>query len=295
LNSYTFTGLTMGVHVLEARAVSKDSTVGIPTSVTITTNVWVPPIEDAVASIAMVSVAVVASNAASLPINWFANKFNSLVPDFIKKWFEDFVASKSEITIVKRVGSIFTLTKEEIFAYVVSLSVLTLAFAYSNASTIEQFIIMVPVVLVTSIVVEFSKNVLISMIARSRGVWTEHRLWYFGLAAFVASTLVFKTPFSSPSRNVHHSESLTTRLIGLLASSSVLIGLGFAAIFYAFIVIGVPYIGGIGLGMCLLMAFFDSMPLKAMNGKDIYDWNKVIWVFLFIITISLYLYWLLLL
>ncbi|MCX6654065.1 MAG: hypothetical protein NTY03_02965, partial [Candidatus Bathyarchaeota archaeon] len=196
---------------------------------------------------------------------------------------------------VKRVGSIFTLTREEIFAYAVSLPVLTFAFAYSNANSIEQFIIMIPVVLVTSIVVEFSKNVLISMIARSRGVWTEHRLWYFGLATFLVSTLAFKSPFSSPSRNVHHSESLTTRLIGLLASSSVLIGLGFAAIFYAFLIYGVPYIGGIGLGMCLLMALFDSMPIKAMNGRDIYDWNKIIWAILFIITFSLYLYWLILL
>jgi hypothetical protein len=74
-----------------------------------------------------------------------------------------------------------------------------------------------------------------------------------------------------------------------------LIGLGFAAIFYAFLIYGVPYIGGIGLGMCLLMALFDSMPIKAMNGRDIYDWNKIIWAILFIITFSLYLYWLILL
>ena len=295
LTSYTFNGLSMGVHVLEARVVSKDATVGIPTSVTITTNVWVPSTEEAVASIVVVSVAVAVSNSASFSFNWFADKFNSLVPDAVKKWAEDFIASKSEITIVKRVGSIFTLTKEEIFAYVVSLTVLTFAFTYSNANSLEQFIIMIPVVLATSIVVEFSKNVLISMIARSRGVWTEHRLWYFGLATFLVSTLAFKTPFSSPSRNVHHSESLTNRLTGLLASSSVLIGLVFAAIFYAFLVTGVPYIGGIGLGMCLLMALFDSMPLRAMNGKDIYDWNRVIWAVLFIITLSLYLYWLLLL
>jgi hypothetical protein len=285
----------MGVHVLEARATSKDATVGIPTSVTVTTNVWVPSTGEALASIAVVSVAVAASNSASLSFNWLADKLNSLVPDAVKKWAEDFVASKSELTIVKRVGSIFTLTREEIFAYAVSLPVLTFAFAYSNANSIEQFIIMIPVVLITSIVVEFSKNVLISMIARSRGVWTEHRLWYFGLATFLVSTLAFKSPFSSPSRNVHHSESLTTRLIGLLASSSVLIGLGFAAIFYAFLIYGVPYIGGIGLGMCLLMALFDSMPIKAMNGRDIYDWNKIIWAILFIITFSLYLYWLILL
>ena len=78
----------------------------------------------------------------------------------------------------------------------------------------------------------------------------------------------------------------------MLATSSVLIGLGFAAVFYAFLVMGFPYIGGIGLGMCLLMSLFDSIPLKAMNGKDIYDWNRLIWAVIFLVTASLYLCWL---
>ena len=295
VNSYTFSGLSMGVHTLEARAISKDATVGISTKVTITTNVWVPPAETAVASVALVGVAFVASNSAGMPLNWLGDKLNSLMPEFVKKWFEDFVASKSELTIEQRTGSIFMLTRKETFAYAVSLSVLTFAFSYSNAGSLEQFIIMVPVVLATSIVVEFTKNVLITVIARSRGVWTEHRIWFFGLATFLASTLIFKTPFSSPSKNVHHAANLSERVIGMLASSSVLIGLGLAAVFYVFLVMGVPYIGGIGLGMCLLMSLFDSIPLKAMNGKDIYDWNRVVWALLFLATLSLYLYWLLLL
>jgi hypothetical protein len=294
-DSYTFSGLSMGSHTLEARSVSTDGTVGIPTMVTITSSVWVPPAETAVSSVALVGVAFAVSNAAGAPINFLGDKLYSLVPDFVKKWIEDLIASKSEMSIDQRTGSIFTLTRQETIAYAVSLSTMTFAFSYSNAVTLSQFLIAVPVVLATSIVIEFTKNVLIAMIARSRGVWTEHRIWFFGLIMFLASTLIFKTPFSSPSRNVHHSTSLTRRLLGGLASSSVLIGLGLAAIFYEFLILGVPYIGGIGLGMCLLMTLFDSIPLKGMNGVDIYMWNRVVWAVLFITTLALYLYWLLIL
>jgi len=44
--------------------------------------------------------------------------------------------------------------------------------------------------------------------------------------------------------------------------------------------------------MCLLMSLFDSIPLKAMNGKDIYDWNRLIWAVIFLVAASLYLCWL---
>ncbi len=274
---------------------SSPTNVGLSPPQTRITNFWVPSAEAAVASIALVSLAMIIYNSVSAPMKWFSEKLNALLPEFIKKWFEDFIGSKSEQIIDLKKGSIFKLTKQEVFSYAISLTVLTFAFSYSSSESVEEMLFMVPVVLSTSIVVEFTKNVLIAMIGRSRGVWTEHRIWFYGLTMFLASTLVFKTPFSSPSRNVHNSTNLNKRTVGLLASSSVLIGLVLAAIFYAFLIIGVPFIGEIGLGMCLLMALFDSMPIKAMNGGDIYDWSKAICILLFIITMALNLYWLLLL
>jgi hypothetical protein len=271
---------------------SEPTNVGLSPPQTRVTNFWVPSAESAISSIALVSLAMIIYNSISAPMRWLSEKLNSLIPEFIKKSIEDFLASKSEQTIELKKGSIFKLTKQEIFSYAVSLTVLTFAFSYSSSESIEEMLLMIPVVLTTSIVVEFTKNVLIAMIARTRGVWTEHRIWFYGIIMFLASTLVFKTPFSSPSRNVNNAENLNKRTVGLLASSSVLIGLVFAAIFYAFLILGVPYLGKIGLGMCLLMVLFDSMPIKAMNGGDIYEWSKAISILLLIITMSLNLYWL---
>jgi hypothetical protein len=36
------------------------------------------------------------------------------------------------------------------------------------------------------------------------------------------------------------------------------------------------------------MAFFDSIPIPPINGKDIYDWNKFLWISLFTSTFTLY-------
>jgi hypothetical protein len=66
-------------------------------------------------------------------------------------------------------------------------------------------------------------------------------------------------------------------------------------IFYELTVSGISNIGEIGLGMCLLAALFDSIPIKPMNGSDVYVWNKVISVLLFLITLALNIYWLFLL
>jgi Zn-dependent protease len=129
---------------------------------------------------------------------------------------------------------------------------------------------------------------MVAVIARIQGVWTEHRLWYFGLTMFLFSSIVFKVPFSSPSRLTHHSPKFTKRSLGLVAAAQVTISIALAAVFYAIFISGFTLIGNIGIIMCLTMAFFDSIPIPPMNGKDIYDWSKICWIVLFITTFILY-------
>jgi Zn-dependent protease len=287
--------------VLEVRATNKGGIVGLSNRTTIKADVWVPPTENAVASsaltvgtVSLVSVAASAvSNPSSFPSSWLAGKINDLLPEGFKEWLKSFIASKHQIIIEQKVGPIFMLTKQEVLSYAVSISVLTFAFSYAQATSLDQILLFIPTVLATSIAVEFSKNLLMEITARSKGIWAEHRLWYLGLATFLISTLVFKTPFSSPSRLVHHSPKFTRRSLGLVAFASVIIALAFASLFCALFVIGIPYVGSIGLAMCLLMAFFDSIPVSPMNGKDIYDWHKGLWAALFLVVLSLYVLWLL--
>jgi hypothetical protein len=74
----------------------------------------------------------------------------------------------------------------------------------------------------------------------------------------------------------------------LLSSASILIALIFAALFYLVYILGFTVIGNIGVIMCLTSAFFDSLPISPMGGKDIYEWRKAIWVLLFVVSLALF-------
>jgi Zn-dependent protease len=228
------------------------------------------------------------TNPETFPSQAVAQKISEMLPETLKKWLHEFIGSKRKLVIGTRRHSSFTVTKFEVAAYAVSLSVLTFAFAYVKAPTLNEILVVIPTVLVTSIIVEFTKNYVISVVARMKGVWTEHRLWYFGLVLFLFSSFVFRVPFSSPSRLTHNAPKFTKKSLGLVSAAQVLVAFAFAVVFYGLFISGYTLIGNIGIVMCLTMAFFDSIPIPPMNGKDIYDWSKFLWLSLFISAFTLY-------
>jgi Zn-dependent protease len=261
-----------------------------------TEDVWVPSAEGALAaglfSLGATSVvssfATAVSNPGAVSNNGAIQKILDTFPVALKKWLHEFISSKRKLAVTQKHGHPWTLTKLELVAYAVALSILTLAFSYAKAQNLQDILAVLPTVLATSILVEFVKNYAVEAIARQQGVWTEHRLWYFGVATFLVSTIAFKTPFSSPSRNTHYSASFTRRSLGLVSSVSVLVGLFFAVIFYILLANGFGLLGSMGLVMSLTLAFFETVPIPPMNGKDIYDWSKPLWLVLFVTTSTLY-------
>ncbi|MFA5868855.1 MAG: hypothetical protein WC941_04070 [Candidatus Bathyarchaeia archaeon] len=79
-----------------------------------------------------------------------------------------------------------------------------------------------------------------------------------------------------------------------MAVSGVVLVLLFAGGFYYMGTMGISEMGNIGLGMCLLSAFFDIIPIPPLNGKTIWDWNKRASIVLLVATFALNLYWLML-
>ena len=228
------------------------------------------------------------TNPETFPSQMIAQRVSETFPDTLKKWLSEFISSKRKLAIGPYAHPPFTVTKLEAVSYAVSLSILTFAFTYVKAATLNDILIIAPTVLATSIIVEFTKNYVIAVVARIEGVWTEHRLWYFGLTLFLFSSLVFRVPFSSPSRLTHNAPKFTQKSMGLVSAAQVLIAMAFAAVFFGFFINGYTLIGNIGIVMCLTMAFFDSIPIPPMNGKDIYDWSKVLWTGLFTAAFTLY-------
>jgi Zn-dependent protease len=228
------------------------------------------------------------ANPETFPSQAIAQKISQIFPDTLKRWLHEFISSKRKLVIGPLKRSSFTVTKFEVAAYAVALAILTFAFAYVKAPTLNEILVIIPTVLATSIIVEFTKNYVISVIARIEGVWTEYRLWYFGLTLFLFSIFVLKVPFSSPGRLTHNAPKFTKKSLGLISAVQVLIPLAFAMVFYGLFISGYTLIGNIGIVMCLTVALFDSLPIPPTNGKDIYDWSKFLWLGLFISAFTLY-------
>jgi outer membrane protein assembly factor BamB len=268
---------------------------------------WAPsPINGAMASVisvGAVSIAAVAVAAAtSVPATTASGFFDKLIgkvrelmPDTLKKWIEDFISSKRKLKIEEKHGSPFLPTKPEILVYAISILILTFAFAYVKVGTLSEFLTVLPTFILTSLIVGLVKTYLLTVYARKRGVWAEYKLWYFGTAMFLISTIAFKAPFSSPTRKVHHSKNYTERLGFLLSVTAIIVTLGFAAIFFGLLVSGFALIGGAGLAMCLISAFFETFPIKPMGGVEIYKYSKIWWAILFFGTLALYVAWIALL
>lgn len=262
--------------------------------------VWVPSTQGAamaatvtIGSAALVSTLVsVAGSSLSEGGNQLGEKLDDILPSTVKKWLSDLISSKGKVEIQQGVGSWFMLTRTEIGSYAVTMAILTFAFAYAKSQSLGQMIESIPLVLATSISTGFVTNYTTTAISRRKGLWTEHRVWYFGLLLFVFSTLAFKVPFSSPSKMAHYhqkgKEEEDKRLDAQL--STILFGLTFifALAFLILFISGHTEIGSVGLIMSLTAGLFDTMPIPPMGGKDIFDWNKPVWLTLFAISIASY-------
>jgi eukaryotic-like serine/threonine-protein kinase len=265
---------------------------------------WAPsPVNGAAASVvclgAVSAAAVVVAAATTVPataatggfFDKIIDKVRELIPETFKKWLESFIKSKRKLKIEEKEGSPFLPTKSEIIVYAVSILTLTFSFAYVKVGSINEFLVVLPTFIATSLIVGLVKTYILTVYTRKRGVWAEYKLWYFGIAMFLISTIAFKTPFSSPTRKVNHSKNFTERLGYLLSITAIFVTLAFAAVFFVLLISGFALIGGTGLAMCLISAFFETFPIKPMGGVEIYKYNKVMWAILFLGTLSLYAAW----
>jgi hypothetical protein len=253
---------------------------------------WAPNPEKAIQAFGLVTLAYIVGNLLRAQLSNIGEKLGGMLPSGVQMWIENYIGSKGELSLQAGLSSTFKLTRVELIAYAISLVTLTVAFAYSSAVTLDEILIGLPVILGTSILIEFLKNYLLNVFSRSKGAWVEYRIWAPGWLMFAVSSFIFKTPFSSPSKTAKHACPESEQICGVMAVSSVILVLLFGAGFYYLSTQGISEIGNIGLGMCLLAAFFDSIPIPPLNGKDIWDWNKGASILLLVATFTANIYWL---
>ncbi len=262
--------------------------------------VWVPKPSNTVVAVG-VTVAVVGAvslifSSISNPLSGLGgaleDKTKGIIPDNIREWLEEVVASRNEIEAEEKTGSIFAPTRVEILAYITSIVVLTFSFSYVKVITLSQIWLLLPVFLITSVLVGFAQKFFTIVYLRSKGVWSEHTIWPLGLILFLSTTFAFRVPFSSPTRSVH-SKKFTESLGAITSAAEILISVAFTGLFFIFLKFGYVAVGDAGLSMCVIGSFFGTFPISPMSGKDIFDYSKRLWATLFIITLLIFIAWLL--
>ena len=247
------------------------------------------------AAVAVISVIFAAlSNPLGDSSGKMGEKTKGLIPDNIKEWLEEVVSSRRKLDVIAKKGSLFRPTKTEIVAYIVAIVVLAVSFSYVKVITLSQIWELLPIFFVTSVLVGFVQKFFSIVYLRSKGVWSEHKIWPLGLVLFLFTTFAFKVPFSSPTRSVNEETEFEEKLNANVAASGILISLGFAALFFLLLKGGFAAIGDAGLSMCVLGSFFGTFPISPMSGKDIFSHNKRLWIALFVVTLIIFAAWLLL-
>jgi hypothetical protein len=270
------------------------------TAVDLLQQVWVPKPASAVAAVAIFAVL---AEAVSLAYSFVDNPLGELdgkaggktkgfLPDNIKDWLEENISSRREIEAEAKKELTLVPTKPEVLAYITSIVVLALSFSYVKVSALSQIWDLLPVFFATSILVGFAQKFFSILFLRSRGVWSEYKIWPFGLVLYLISTFAFKVPFSSPTRSIHQSEKYTERLGALASASEVVVGLAFTGLFFLLFREGYAAVGGAGLAMCVLGSFSSTFPVAPMSGRDIFDHSKLLWVILFAASTAIFCGWL---
>ncbi len=263
--------------------------------------IWVPKPVNTVAAVGVSAVVVSAfallfaalDNPLDAAGGKAAEKTKGMIPDNIKQWLEEVVASRRKIEAMDKKGSPFKPTKTEVLAYAVAIIVLAISFSYVKVITLSQIWALLPIFFATSVVVGFVQKFSSITYLRSKGVWSEHTIWPLGLVLFLFTTFAFRVPFSSPTRSVQ-SKKFTEHLGAIVAASEILISLAFAGLFFVLLKGGYAAIGDAGLSMCVLGSFFGAFPVAPMSGKDIFDHSKRLWAGLFVMSLVIFVAWLLL-
>ena len=263
--------------------------------------VWVPKPANAVVAVGISALAVgvislifaAISNPLAGAGGSVEQKTKGLIPNNIKQWLEELVASRRKLAVEQKTGSPFKPTKTEVLAYATSIIVLAVSFSYVKVITLNQIWGLLPYFFFTSVLVGFVQKFFSIAYLRSKGVWSEHKIWPVGLILFLFTTFAFRVPFSSPTQSVNEESKSAEKLGAIASASEILISLAFAGFFFLILKGGYVAIGGAGLDMCVIGSFFGTFPLSPLSGKEIFDHNKRLWAGLFIASLIIFVVWLL--
>jgi len=267
--------------------------------------IWVPSLQGAVAggvaTVAITSTLAAMSSSLANPAtsagSSFWSKIAAVLPDslqnLLQSYGEEILASKTQKEIEAREIPRLMITPTEILAFVLGASILTFCFSYAIAGATTEILNVVPVVFVTVVVAELVYWMTMEMVARSIGIWSEYHVWPIGIVMLLVSTLAFRSPFCVAGRSKFQYTRPTKKSVGLISLSGPMACLLLGGVFAMLLNFGYEQLGSLGVMVCMTKATFDLIPTPPMNGKEIFDWNKIIWLMFILPSAATYFFFIL--
>jgi hypothetical protein len=120
---------------------------------------------------------------------------------------------------------------------------------------------------------------------------TEVQFWGLGTVIMMITAWLFGNVFAQPTLTVVRSEvPLEKRPLGLIMLSGPLLSILIAFACLLLIPLGGLFktAGILGFSINLLTGVYELLPITPCEGKDVFGWNRVLWIVLFIPFILLY-------
>ena len=121
--------------------------------------------------------------------------------------------------------------------------------------------------------------------AKSRGAWSEFRMWGQGLLFALLLRIVGGPIFIAPGATMWAKRNATLEDQGLVSvagpvSNIILAGIFFVGSFF------IPFFA-MGITINLYLAMFNLLPIPPLDGSKVIKWNPVIWSVLFFTSLLL--------
>ncbi|MFC1488190.1 choice-of-anchor L domain-containing protein, partial [Thermoproteota archaeon] len=172
------------------------------------------------------------------------------------------------------------ITKDELIALGISISLVTIIYSFVQTNGIQQFLnpsvlaVVIPSTFASVCIVTITKVFSDAFCAGTCNIYRKFNLWITGVITFIISGILFLFPFSSPGITRYQSLEITKETKGLLILSKTLILLTLTIPFSILFLMDFKIVSDSGILLTLMSASYSLVPLKYLSGKVVFDYNK---------------------
>ncbi len=244
-------------------------------------------------SIAVLVIQVIVSNIGFL---WqivlkFSRFFAELIGGHaIEKLSESEIAAR-KLAARKMEQHYFGLSSTEVLIIEIAVIIVALAFMLADraALTLEMVLLYIIVGAVSVVLHDFAHR----YFATKHGQDADTQFWGLGTVIMFLTAWLFGNAFAQPYRNLVNRNSIgDTREMGIEMVAGPVVSIILMFVFLGMVLLGGIWAvaGGIGFTINLIAAVYSLMPIETMDGREIWRWNRGLYLVLFVPMVLFYFY-----